>query len=123
MPVVSQPPPLMKILALFAAVSAAILFTGCTHSIQYVRYPVQSRPLEKPSKARIYLVRAADSKTGSTVEVIDGNTVIGMTSGAGFLCWERAPGETVLISNSLNRGRLPLRVSAGQVYYVRQSVD
>jgi hypothetical protein len=113
----------MKTIAILGAGLAALILTGCQSSVQYVKFPTQKKAIEDKSKARIYVVRTADSKTHASVEIIDDRTLVGMTAGAGYLCWERKPGEMALISNSKNRNQIPLKVNAGEVYFVLQHVE
>lgn len=50
----------------------------------------------------------------------DGETKIGITGPKGYLCWERAPGDTTITSKAENTATLPLKCEAGMVYYVGQ---
>jgi hypothetical protein len=99
-----------------------LLFSGCSTSVQYVKFPDQSNRLTDPSKGRIYLIRSTNDESRTHVDVLDGRWLVGSTKPMSYLCWERKPGQTILLSSSSGEYELPLTVNAGQVYYIVQHV-
>jgi hypothetical protein len=56
------------------------------------------------------------------MQVSDGGKLIGQTGPHGFLCWERAPGETTISSTSEGVSTAPLTVQAGETCYLFQHI-
>ena len=99
------------------------LLTGCASTTQFVELPDQSKRIEDPSKARIYVVRPTGFGAAISMMVSDGNKVIGETGPNGFLCWEREPGQTEVVGKAENTSRLPINTESGNVYYVQQHIQ
>ena len=104
------------------AVLAVALVIGCASTHQVVRLPDQTKTVEDPSKARIYVVRPTFVAGAISMKVTDGEQEIGKTGANGYLCWERTPGETTIKSKAENTATLPLKTEAGVVYYVQQHI-
>ena len=104
------------------AVLAVAMVTGCASTRQVVRLPDQSKTIEDPSKARIYVLRTTSLGCGVSMKVTDTGHLVGKTGAKGFLCWERPPGNILIKSKAENTCTLPLRTEAGSVYYVHQQV-
>jgi len=96
-----------------------VLSSGCATK-QFVPLPDQTKVIEDPSKARIYVLRPIFLPPLISMTVSDGEQKIGSTGPHGYLCWERAPGETEIRSQSENTAVLPLTCKAGEVYYIGQ---
>lgn len=120
---------------LFCTAVGALLLAGCASTIQYPPFPDQTKTVENPAKARIYLIRKEKifgygvgiEFYGSTSEVAVGPRVgaggmrlVGQVGPGSYLCWEESPHPFVFQrierdTNSITS--LPL--SAGSVYYLR----
>jgi hypothetical protein len=87
-----------------------------------VPLPDQSKRIEDPGKARIYVVRPTSFGGAISFEVSDGRTLIGNTGPNGYLCWERPGGQMEVIGKAENTARLPVKVEQGTVYYIQQHV-
>jgi len=98
------------------------LLAGCASTTQYVPFPDQSKRVEDPSKARIYVVRPTAFGAAISFSVRDGITAIGETGPNGYLCWERPGGQMEVIGKAENTSRLPVEVEQGTVYYIQQHV-
>lgn len=108
-----------RILCLASCV-AALFLVGCASSVQYVRLPDLSKKIDDPTKGRIYVMRPSSMGTAVGMNVSDGGNPIGSTGPAGFLCWERDPGDVIVSSNGENTSRVSLAVRPGNSYYVLQ---
>ena len=110
----------LRLVLTFAFLGAFLI--GCS-TPQYVPFPSQSVRIEDPSKARIYVVRPpVYGGSAIKMKIYDDGELIGKTRSAGYLCWEREPGDTVIMGKASNKSKLPLSVEAGEVYYVGQVV-
>jgi hypothetical protein len=110
----------MKFTNMLLMLGAVIaLSSGCATK-QLVPLPDQTKVIEDPSKARIYVLRPIFLPPLIPMTVSDGDQKIGSTGPHGYLCWERAPGETEIRSKSENTAVLPLTCKAGEVYYIGQ---
>jgi len=111
-----------------ALVASLILLSlaGCaSSSVQNVPMPSQAVPLTSRDVARVYVARKSDVR-GSlrSVRVFDGDKEIGTINTDDFLCWERAPGRTLLrcyyegvsIGVGDTEGLIDLRAEAGHRY-------
>ena len=58
-----------------------------------------------------------------SMEVSDGEKIVGSTGSRGFLCWEREPGYIVISSKAENTSTIHLPVNAGQGYYIYQQLS
>ena len=98
------------------------LSSGCASTKQFVPLPDQTKSIEDPSRARIYVVRPTSLGGAISMTVSDGAKKIGSTGPNGYLCWERDPGDTEIRSKAENTAKLPLKCEAGMVYYIGQHV-
>jgi hypothetical protein len=111
-----------KIMQLIIVVVSANLLIGCASTTQYVPLPDQSKRIEDPSKARVYVVRPTAFGGAVTFKVSDDDTLIGNTGPNGYLCWERPVGQMEVIGKAENTSRLQVEVEQGSVYYIQQHV-
>ena len=98
------------------------LLAGCVSTTQYVPLPDQSKRIEDPGKARIYVVRPTGFGGAVSFKVNDGDTLIGNTGPNGYLCWERPGGHMEVIGKAENTASIPVEVEQGTVYYIQQHV-
>ena len=118
----------MKIIQIVGLTIGLALLAGCSFTT------VQRAPLAtgavQASQARIY-VYSLKGIGGKPAKISDGDTLIGKLSNHAYLCWDRAPGKTV-IRAILPHGRgvwgdakaeLSLDVIGGQTYYLQTGVD
>ena len=118
----------MKIIQIVGLTIGLALLTGCSFTT------VQRAPLAtgavQASQARIY-VYSLKGIGGKPAKISDGDTQIGDLSNHSYLCWDRAPGKTVIRAR-LPHGRgiwgdanaeLSLDVIGGQTYYLQTGVD
>ena len=124
----------MKPLFALWLLACALLLVGCASTIQYSPWPDQTRRVEDPTKARIYMMRPKQwwgsdvvlrFETSST-NVVSGREMIGEVGPGGFLCWERSPGpyDVWRISPvSRKPERVQFDLVAGNVYYFRINVS
>jgi len=120
-------------LSIFGMCSVAAMVAGCAHTTQFASMPDQSKAVENPAKARIYLVRTAKVfgdgvgiqfyMTGSgSVGAFGENSsrFVGEIGPGHYLCWEVTPG---IIKLNLVQGdpksAVELKVDAGQTWYLR----
>ena len=111
--------PFMKrLFKLIAVCLGASFLAGCAATQQFVHFPDQSKAVEDPSKGRIYVMRPSMFGVALQMDVSDGETLIGRTGPHGFLCWERAPGETVVSCADDNTNTVQVTVEAGKATYI-----
>src|SRR3954470_20681504 len=91
-----------------AVLLLSLLLTGCARTIQYPRFPDQTKTIEDPSKARLYVIRPAKfwgsmdsirfTATGPSAlgPRIGGFRIAGELGPASYLCWETAPGSMLI---------------------------
>ncbi len=96
--------------------------TGCASTKQFVPLPDQSKKIENPEMARIYVVRPTSFGGAISMDIQDGAKPIGKTGPKGYLCWEREPGQTNIFGNAQNQSTLPITLKKGLVYYIQQHV-
>ena len=96
--------------------------SGCASTKQFVAFPDQTKRVEDPNKARIYVVRPTSLGGAVSMDVRDGGKIIGSTGANGYLCWERNPGAMEITGKAENTVKLPLTVEKGGVYYIQQHV-
>lgn len=113
----------MKIKFLIFLPIAAILFTGCASTQQFVHFPDQTKIVEDPTKGRIYVMRPATVGAAISMDVADAGKIIGSTGPHGFLCWEREPGDAIISSKAENTSAVKVSVEAGKVNYVFQHME
>jgi len=103
---------------------ASLMFIfGCASARQYVSLPDQSKRLENPDKARIYVIRPGVFGSAIHMVVNDYDRPIGETGPKSFLCWEREPGEAKIYSTSENTSEIAFDVKAGEVHYLLQKPE
>ena len=111
--------------ALVVSLILASLSACASSSVQNVPMPSQAVPLSRSDVCRIYVTRKSDVR-GSlrSVRVFDGDAEIGTINADQYLCWERAPGRTLLrlyyegvsIGVGETEGLIDLRAEAGHRY-------
>lgn len=121
---------------LLCCLGTAVCVTGCsflnatvfdeTITQQYVDYPDQSKEVQDPRMARIYLCRPTSICKGVTFKVTDGDVHIGDIGRRGYLCWERKPGKVEIMSKPIGKagdmGMVTFTALKGHVYYIQQYV-
>ena len=117
----------MKSTLLFVIGIIAVLLCGCAETTQQiVPFPDQSKTVEDPAKARIYVMRPSGFGSALVSPVADAGIFMGYTGPHGYLCWERPAGQTVISCSSMVESRsapgnaVTLTVQTGRVYYVFQ---
>jgi hypothetical protein len=113
----------MKIKFLLFLPIVAFLFTGCSSTQQFVRFPDQSKIVEDSTKGRIYVMRPATVGAAISMDVADDGKIVGSTGSHGFLCWEREPGDVVISSKAENTSAVKVIVEAGKVNYIFQHME
>jgi len=111
-----------KRIGIFIACGAIIFLSGCASTKQFVHFPDQSKPIENPQKARIYVARPTSLGGAISMKVSDENQMIGQTGPKGYLCWERTPGQTTIKGKAENTSELTLNTEQGKSYYIQQHV-
>ena len=118
----------MKIIQIVGLTIGFALLTGC--SFTTVQRASLATGAVQASQSRIY-VYSLKGIGGKPAKISDGDTLIGDLSNHSYLCWDRAPGKTV-IRASLPHGRgfwgdakaeLSLDLIGGQTYYLQTGVD
>ena len=99
------------------------IISGCASAVQYVPLPDQSKSVEDPNKARIYVLRPTSFGGAIGIPISDGRNSIGITGPNSFLSWERDPGETTIRSMSENTYELPITMKKGLSYYIQQEIN
>jgi hypothetical protein len=115
------------------ALLAATLFTACAaDSYQRAPMPPQDVEISSPTVARIYVLRMPQHLgTLRTVAVRDNDMEIGRIARSDYLCWERAPGRSLVtltyegkeIDGGGNQGLIDLQCEAGEVCYYALTID
>jgi hypothetical protein len=100
----------------------ALLSAGCATTKQLVPLPDQSKAIDDPTKARIYVLRPTSFAYAVAIGVRDGDMRIGSTGPNGYLCWEREPGETEIRSKAENTAVLKVKCDAGMTYFIAQNI-
>ncbi len=98
------------------------LVVGCASTRQYVPFPDQTKLVENPEMARIYVIRPSVVGFAIKTEIKDGRQTIGYLGAKQFLCWERKEGETVISGKSENESSITLNLVKGHVYYIEQHI-
>jgi hypothetical protein len=134
--------------ALSACSFALLLLTGCISSqtLQYPPFPDQSKRIEDPSKARVYLMRPGNylgdqplvfygDDWAATGPVFDPTLYsghydtahlrrIGEIGGGGYICWETVPHPLILHKQEENTNSVfMLSLAAGSVYYLKATAN
>jgi hypothetical protein len=120
-----------------------LLLAGCAApkfvsapTVQYPPFPDQSKKVEDPAKARIYLIRKekffgaavginfygspSESAVGPRIGARSRMRLIGEIGPGRYLCWEQSPHPFIFqkIEDDTN-SIASLNLSAGEVYYLR----
>ncbi len=103
-------------------VTVSLFIGGCASTRQYVPLPDQSKTIENPDKARIYVMRPTVFGAAISMSVQDGDKAIGKTGPNGYLSWERDPGQALISSKAENTYSLDVDVEKGMTYYILQHV-
>jgi hypothetical protein len=121
----------LRILAIVALVFGSMACRS-TGSYQSVPLPAQDVEVTSPDVARIYVMRAGQTM-GSVRSLVveEANEAIGALGQGEYLCWERAPGRTLLtfvyegprIDGGDREGIHSLDAEAGGVYYLMVHLD
>jgi hypothetical protein len=83
--------------SLFVLCAGVFMASGCESTEQMVRIPDQTRGIQEPGYARIYLMRPDSLVDGKYAMPVNANNHgIGYLGGGGYLCWE-CPAEKVEI--------------------------
>jgi hypothetical protein len=115
---------------------SALLLAGCAATIQYPAFPDQTKRVEDPGKARIYLIRKEKffgsavginffgSDPGVAVGPLVGThtrmRLVGTIGPGSYLCWEEKPHSFTFPKTSGDTNSLyTLDLMAGEVYYLR----
>src|SRR5262245_21876750 len=108
----------------------ALLGACATASYQTRPMPPQNVEVSRPEVARVYLMREGQMRGKvRSVRVEDGDTDIGALDQNEFLCWERAPGRTLITVNyeggPFEGGQAleSLDAEAGHAYYLVVHLD
>ena len=104
------------------AVVGAVCLSNCASTQQFVPLPDQSVKVEDPSKGRIYVMRPTSFGAAISMGVSDDGRQIGSTGPKGYLCWETAPGKSVISSKAESTSAVNVAVRPGEVTYVFQHI-
>jgi len=125
-----------KIIGSLGPLVILLALSGCASTIQYPPFPDQTKRIEDPNKARIYLIRppavggqgVAIRYYENTPEAIGpriarSSRMVGELGPGSYLCWEAHPGERSIQTvegetNSINSFKL----QAGEVYFFKISI-
>jgi hypothetical protein len=110
-----------KTIQLVFSLGLASLLLGCRSPRQFVELPDQTKTIQNPGYARIYVLRPGFTGTAVLWDVWEPEGPRGRLAHKSYLCWERPPGNTT-ISCQFNYnpfpGRLELKVEKNSVYYL-----
>lgn len=116
--------------------AAALWLTRCTSTFQYAPFPDQTKRVEDPTKARIYVIRPGKiwgaayealyyglGPASIGPEIDKRSRLDGELGPGGYLCWEIPPRaiEIQHIAGKTNNITY-LNLVAGNVYYLRVSI-
>lgn len=113
-----------------------LVFTGCETAYQYPRFPDQSKRVEDPTKARMYVIRPAkfwgaggtirygsNRSEGVGPRMPGGLRMVGELGAGSYLCWEEAPGiSRILAVEDEPESAFEINASADTVHYIRADV-
>jgi hypothetical protein len=113
--------------------ATALFLAGCASTKQYAPLPDQTKRVQDPTKARIYLIRPARvlgyavsfqfSATGPEATgpyVSKSFRMVGELGPGRYLCWERSPGPMEMNLDERNPNHVfMVHLEAGKVYYLR----
>jgi hypothetical protein len=108
------------VLVLFPAL---LVVANCASTRQYVALPDQSQEVADQSMGRIYVLRPTGFGGAVSIEIRDGDQVIGKTGPGGYLCWERSPGNAEIVGKAENESSVTVDVEQGMVYYILQRIQ
>lgn len=139
-----------RLLPLLACVIAPLLLSGCIHleTIQYPHFPDQTKRIEDPARARVYLIRPQQAGAQGVKILFYGSTpvaagprvaplygkpsltgpaaqrrLVGEIGPGAYLCWEEDPQEfTFTRLEGDPKSQCTLNLEAGKVYYLRGSI-
>ena len=109
---------ILSLMVVFVALSAA----GCATTCQSVTIPDQSKKIDNPQMARIYVVRPTAFGGAISIRITDNDKYIGNTGPNGYLCWERQTGKAEIAGKAENISTVTLDVKADEVYYICQHI-
>ena len=112
----------MKIKGILIIAVAVLAFAGCATTEQYVAFPDQSVEVEDPDKGRIYVVRPEFLGSAVQMNVTADDTLVGTTTGGGYLCWETVPGMITVTGHAEVDHSIDLSIQRGKAYYIHQAM-
>ena len=110
-----------------AGLGMVALLSGCLSATQLVHFPDQSKSIETPGKARVYMMFPyMTNMTTFRVNVYENDRAIGANSANGYLCWETDPGEKRFSSKVAQafgaKAALTVSLQPNRVYYIKQDL-
>jgi hypothetical protein len=112
----------MKSKSVLVVLAAVLVFAGCATTEQYVAFPDQSVEVEDPDRGRIYVVRPDFMGSAVQMNVTADDTLIGTTTGGGYLCWETVPGMVTITGHAEVDDSIDLSIQRGKAYYIYQAM-
>lgn len=118
----------IRFVALFVGLCLMLGLSGCASpSLQYARIPDQTKKVENPSRARLYVIRAGKfAGQGAPMRMRTEGRMKGLHRTIGdlypgsYICWEEPPRLLKIQSVEGDpSASFELNMAAGQVYYVR----
>lgn len=103
--------------------AACLLAAGCASNVQFVRFPDQTKPIQDPAKARIYVVRPTSYGGVASMEIWDAGRHVANTGPESYVCWERDPGRTEVTGREENASTVNLDLAPAQIVYIWQHVS
>jgi hypothetical protein len=131
------------LISLFGLCAGMFLLSGCESTKQVVRIPDQTKSIQDPDHARIYVMRHGKVVGGAFAMPVNAdNHGVGYLGAGGYLCWER-PAEEVeikvgpLLGQDVNMLGKPvgpvydkvseiskkLSLEPGKTYYLRYRIE
>jgi hypothetical protein len=116
-----------RYLTLIVLQLAILLLAGCASTTQLVPLPDQTKTVDNPQSARIYVIRAYNFLgSAGSLWILDDHKHIGNIGVESYLCWERPAGKTTITSDASGFGggqwKLDLNLQSGSVYYLEQTI-
>lgn len=112
----------MKTKKLLVIVAIVLAFAGCATTEQYAAFPDQSVEVEDLEKGRIYVLRPEFLGSAVSMNVTADDTLIGTTTGGGYLCWETVPGMVTITGHAEVEDSIDLSIQRGKAYYIHQAM-
>ncbi len=106
--------------------SCALAFSACTpYSIGHkTTPPIAAFGPARVDAGTVCVIRSSPWARGVTFIVHDNQTLVGATKGDSYFCYEAAPGEHVIVSDTFdsvdNPGRTRVTVAPGERYWLLQ---